>query len=622
MATGEHGAVLSNRWLALVPGLAALACALIIIYIVLQIDQTRKQLQDDGVLEFNFIQQVDHNFDALAQTLMIYILGEDAQRPSLKSAYIQRYDVLYGSIRYVSSSWLGNLTNFQTTHDFFVDANNYLDKYEPLMSLDRELESGQALQMNKEALSLSAQVYDIGLEMFERKSVTRENISLRMDELYSALWMFGLFFLFTLLMTIALLVTMYRRAAGLQAAAVSTRTQLSTALDELTTGDIERQAQNRFMAAASHDLRQPLHALGLYLSSLKRHIPSEEGRVILASTHRSTEALKQLLDSMLDLSKLDAGVVDVNRENLSLDSIFDNLQQRFLPEARQRQLELDIEFSKLAVNSDRLLLERVLGNLVANALNYTQAGCVTIKAEADEANVRISISDTGPGIPLSEQEAIFNEYYQLQNPERDRTKGLGLGLSIVKRLSWLLNIDLKIISDEGQGSTFQILLPKSASIDIDHQDYSACETGTPSANDLTGLSILIIDDEQEVRNGMRTLLVQHNCEVVLAESTDEALQHIVDHSWIPDLVIADYRLRDEQTGDTAIERVREEVNADVPAMIITGDTSPERLREATDSGFYLLHKPVIIPDLLAAIDELVARSDMRCDFRESVCLPD
>ena len=597
---------MSNRWLAPISGLAALACAAIMVFLALQIDQTKKQLQDDGVLQFRFVQQVDRNFDNLAQTLMSYLVADETDRAPLKDLYIQKFDIVYSSLRHVNNGWLEKLNDPLTTQDFFDATNKFLDTYEPLMSVNVNLDNTEAYQIRQGASILSERIYNIGLAMFEHKFVIRDNNLQKMDELYKALWIFGLVFFLTVLITIALLVAMYRRAAGLQNAADTARIKLRTALDELTTGDIERHAQNQFMAAASHDLRQPLHALGLYLSSLKRYIPSEEGQLILANTHRSTEALKQLLNSMLDLSKLDAGVVDVNRENLNLDSIFDHLLRSFLPLARQRELAFDIESSALVVNSDRLLLERILANLVDNALKYTQSGHVTVRAQARDAQICISVSDTGSGIPLSEQKAIFNEFYQLQNPERDRHKGLGLGLSIVKRLTRLLNIELKINSSKEQGTTFQILLPEASTIDIAYQTPHIKKPVPEVPGNLTGLSILIIDDELDVLNGMRTLLSQHGCDVALADSGERALQLIVANSCTPDLIIADYRLRNDQTGDTAIAQVREEVNIDVPAIIITGDTSPDRLREALASGFHLLHKPVVIEDLFAVIRTLVS----------------
>jgi len=431
-----------------------------------------------------------------------------------------------------------------------------------------------------------------------------------MDELYGALWFCSLCFVLVSLTSVLLFVATMRRTASLRTAAQLTQTQLSTALDELTTGDIERRAQNRFMASASHDLRQPLHALGLYLNALRRHVSTDQGQLILSNINRSTEALNQLLNSMLDLSKLDAGVVDVSWTNVSLDAVFDTLHQNFLPEANQKELALDIQYSGLYVRSDKLLLERILGNLVGNALNYTAKGSISVRARSVDGNACISVSDTGPGIPRSEQDAIFNEYYQLQNPERDRSKGLGLGLSIVKRLTRLLGVELELSSAEGIGTSFTLTLPLTSASD---EESDETDSRIPSAQSvcrdtLHGLSILVIDDEQDVRDGMKTLLIQHGCDVSIADSAEQACDNIIADDWVPDLIIADYRLRDEKTGDMAIRQVREEVNTDVPAMIITGDTSPARLREATASGFPLLHKPVMAEDLYKAITRLVGDS--------------
>ena len=605
MAAGGTGNTLSRRWLAWIPGLAALACAAVMFFLIIQIDQTRKQLQADGVLEFNFIQQVDHNFSALAQALMDYLVASPDKQPELQQRYIERYDVLYGSIRHVSDSWLGSLVDLEDTHTLLDSANHFLTRHEAIMTTDHELERSEAFRINQEATELSTQVYHIGLKMFERKSFVRDSISRRMDDLYDALWLFGISFLTALCMSALLYLSNVRRTNSLQETALQTQTQLSTALDELTTGDIERRAQNRFMASASHDLRQPLHALGLYLNALKKHVSTDQGQIILANIDRSTEALNQLLNSMLDLSKLDAGMVDVNWTNLSLDSIFDYLHQSFLPEANQRELGLDIQYSGLHVRSDRVLLERILANLVGNALNYTREGLVSIKATSREDQVCISISDTGPGIPDVEQQAVFNEYYQLNNPERDRNKGLGLGLSIVKRLTRLLNMELRLISAEGVGTTFEVCLPKGR-MDLASElpDRSASRTEKESGF-LKQLSILVIDDEHDVRDGMQTVLLQHGCDVIVADSAEQACNYIITNNWVPQLIVADYRLRDDKTGDMAIGQVREEVNMDIPAMIITGDTSPVRLREATASGFPLLHKPVVAEDLLNAITRLV-----------------
>lgn len=599
---------MSRRWLIAIPGLAALAFAAITFYLIIQIDQTRKQLQADGVLEFNFIQQVDHNFDRLSHAITDYLAaGNPTVAATLRDTYITRYDVLYGSIFHVGNSWLGHLSDQETTQTFLLDSKTFLTTYEPLMAANISTEPATLVQMNSEARELSQRIYEIGLDMFQRKSIVRGSVSGRMDDLYDAFWIFALSFLIASLLTLAFLFTLSRRAESLTADARQTRSQLTTALDELTTGDIERRAQNRFMAAASHDLRQPLHALGLYLSALKSHVSTDQGQTILANIHRSTEALNQLLNSMLDLSKLDAGVVDVNYENLNLDILFDHVRQMFLPEANQRNLLLKIHYSGIHVYSDRVLLERILSNLVSNALNHTTQGSVTISADPADSKAVIYVTDTGMGIPSQEQEAVFNEYYQLQNPERDRTKGLGLGLSIVKRLTRLLNIKLSIQSETGKGTTFELQL----SLGHVSQHSNTIDNLTANSDaqilpvNLSGLSILVIDDEHDVRDGTATLLRQQDCDIVMADSPEQACKHIVAYGWIPDLIIADYRLRDNTSGDTAIEMVRDEINRDVPAMIVTGDTSPARLREASASGFPLLHKPVIAGELIATIAKMI-----------------
>lgn len=593
-----------RKQLALIPALAALVCAAIMLYLLVQIDLTRKQLQRDGVLEFNFIQQTDHNFDTLAQTLMIYQVDTDPEHRQLnKKAYVSRFDVLYAMLNSVGSAWLGSLKHDEEVIEFLHDTQAFLARYDSDITNDVELNAAQLLTINREAIVFSSRIYNIGLKMFSRKSAIRDNISRRMNDLYDALWIFGLSFVLTSLLSIGLLVSVSRRAANLRADARNTQSQLTTALDELTTGDIERRAQNRFMASASHDLRQPLHALGLYLTALKGHIDTDQGHLILSNIHRSTAALNQLLNSMLDLSKLDAGVVDVSYTHLSLNKVFNHLHQTFLPEANQQELALNFQYSGLFVYSDQVLLERILGNLVSNALNYTDKGSVSISAVRLGQHALLTVSDTGPGIPKSEQEAVFNEYYQLNNPERDRGKGLGLGLSIVKRLTRLLDIELSIDSRLEQGTAFSLKIQLGSAEHAQVKDKK--HLGDSPVDRLNGLSILVIDDEHDVREGMRTLLVQQKCEVVIADSSSNACDHIVANGWVPDLIIADYRLRDDQTGDKAIDLVREEINEDVPAMIITGDTSPARLREAAASGFPLLHKPVIAEDLLDAITSLL-----------------
>ena len=257
------------------------------------------------------------------------------------------------------------------------------------------------------------------------------------------------------------------------------------------------------------------------------------------------------------------------------------------------------------MRTDRVLLERILGNLVSNAIRYTRHGHVALCARRRDAHVVITVEDTGPGIPEREREAVFDEYYQVDLPSAERGHGLGLGLSIVHRLARLLELELTVESSS-EGTSFELLVPLG--------DERAVATPSPESAQprfdgvhFDGLTVLVIDDDRDVRDGMHLLLEQRSCRVMAAESAREARAAIVAEEAIPDIVVADYRLRDGQTGDDAIAEVREEVNEDVPALIVTGDTSPDRLREASASGFRLLNKPVVPEELFDAIGELAGR---------------
>lgn len=594
---------MNARWLAAAPALAALLCACLMVYLIFQIDETRRQLQSNGIVEFKFTQQTDHNFDTLAQALTDYRYADENQdQGTLRLHYIERFDVLYSLFKLVGHRYASELEHFESAQRYFTAANHFVDQYEPLMHPDKALNGSTLDQMINEARKMSKNVYQLGSDLFEQKSITRERISLRMNELYEALWVCCIIFFITLSFALLLFTGLTRRAEQLGVAAKQSQTQLNTALDELTSGDIARKTQNRFVAAASHDLRQPLHALGLYLQAMKSHVVDEQGRSILENSYRSAEALNQLLNSMLDLSRLDAGVIEVNPEHLCLETVFSQLQQSFAPNAQQRQLQLKVSANDTFVLSDPLLLNRVLTNLLSNALYYTEKGSVIMAATAAGDKVTISVKDTGCGIAKKEQELIFDEYYQLHNPERDRTKGLGIGLSIVKRLTPLLKADLTLESAPGKGSNFRLTLPRGDKfLALDKPLENVRQDGKKLHN----LSIMVIDDEKDVREGMEAVLDQYVARVVAVESAQSALEFIVDNEWVPGMVIADYRLRNEQTGDSAILQIREELNEDIPAMIITGDTSAARLREAADTGIELLHKPLGADELLAAITRLI-----------------
>lgn len=573
-------------------------------YVMHQINQTRIVLQEDGVDIFNYTMQNNHNMDSLAYALLDYQRERSTGNAmASKDEYISRFDILYSAFQVIDSRWLGKHQGLAEAEDIVGKGRNFINRYEARINPETDLPDTVLVSIAQEARKLSGDIIRLGHWHYMKTARLRDDISERMDTLTKAFWFFGL----TLVVAGSALTIMLQRAtrrvSALFEESQATHVQLSKTLEELTSGDDERRAQNRFIAAASHDLRQPLHALGLYLSALHSHVWTKPGRAILENINRSTEALNQLLSSLLDISKLDAGVVDIDQQSFELDDLFEQLHQTFMPEAEERGLALEVQLSGLWVHTDRVLLDRIVRNLISNALNYTPTGSVTLQAEVEADMALLSVVDTGLGIPIEEQQAVFNEYYQLHNPERDRTKGLGLGLSIVRRLTRLLGIRLSVDSSEGNGTRFEMRLPLG-----EPQSLSTLKPAEPAhstANSMRGLTILVIDDERDVRDGMQTLLAQLDCQVIVADSAISARRQLIDYEIIPDLILADYRLRDEQTGDDAIEEVREELNEDVPAMIITGDTSPARLKEATASGFKLLHKPVAAEELFASIRQLV-----------------
>jgi len=406
--------------------------------------------------------------------------------------------------------------------------------------------------------------------------------------------------------------------------------QLTVLVEDLRSGQAERRSRNQFLAAVSHDLRQPLHALGFFLNSLEKNITTVDGTKLLEKIRSSTTALNGLCNSLLDISRLDAGVVEVDSQHVPITELFKLLKEEHQNAAAENNVELQVEYVELYVISDRLHLLRILRNLVENAILHAPDSTVTLQAKSIDGTassthattlpssgdatadfsigenskyVEISVRDTGPGIPLAEREVVFSEYYQLKNPERDRNKGLGLGLSIVKRLSDLLGHQISLSDDQGNGTVFTLFLPQGEHrLCAEHDRNNVPEISAQL--DLDGLQVLVIDDEADIRDGMEITLNDAGCRVLTCDSAASAQSLLVELDLIPDLIIADYRLREGKTGSEAVELLRDELNQDIPAFLISGDTSAIRVKEASDSGIRLLHKPVTPTELFEVINEV------------------
>jgi len=364
-------------------------------------------------------------------------------------------------------------------------------------------------------------------------------------------------------------------------------------IDQLTVEKMNAEhanvAKSKFLAAASHDLRQPLQALTLFVSTLNRQVHAPETRRTVNYINLSVQALESLFNKLLDISRLDAGVIHPEIRDFYLEEILEPLYNEYEAEAQKKGLLFKCEASDVVVTSDPHLLERIVRNYLSNAIRYTKQGHVSLHAWESDGTVHIEVADTGKGIPPEKQEEIYREFYQIENPERDRTKGLGLGLAIVDRLARLLGHPIGVNSTPGRGSVFSISVPVGNAAAAERYRAAALDT---DSDDVAGMLVLVIDDEGSVRDSMDVLFTQWGCLPLLVSSEAEAIEQLRAHGRPPDAVIADYRLREERTGAQAIRRIHEEYGDEIPALIITGDTAPDRLREAAASGYKLLHKPV------------------------------
>jgi signal transduction histidine kinase/CheY-like chemotaxis protein len=359
-------------------------------------------------------------------------------------------------------------------------------------------------------------------------------------------------------------------------------------------------AKSAFLAAASHDLRQPVHALGLFVGALRGVQMAPEGLRMLEQIEASTDAMDGLFTALLDISRLDAGTVEVHTRPFAIGPLLARIGRDHAGEAQDKNLALRVRDCALVIESDPVLTERILRNLVANAVRYTSRGGVLVSCRRRGMDALLQVWDTGIGISPGQEDKIFQEFYQLGNPERDRTKGLGLGLAIVLRLTILLDCHVSLRSVPGRGSCFAVSLPLATGPAA--QAAPVLEAPPGMAQGL----IVVVDDESVIRDGMAQLLAGWGFTPAVAASGDEALASLSGILRRPDLLICDYRLRGGESGITVIERLRAEFNDPIPAILITGDTAPGRLAEAQASGLLLLHKPVSNGRLRAAITNLLA----------------
>jgi signal transduction histidine kinase/CheY-like chemotaxis protein len=352
-------------------------------------------------------------------------------------------------------------------------------------------------------------------------------------------------------------------------------------------------ARTQFFAAASHDLRQPLHAMGLFTAVLSERVRDPEVRNVIDSINSSVQALETLFNELLDISKIEAGAIKPEPAHFPVDSVFSRLRDEFAAEAGAKGLRLSISSGGQIIVSDAVLLERILRNLLSNAIRHTSAGEVALSARSVDGRLQIEVRDTGVGIRPEDHQRIYEEFFQLGNPGRTSGKGLGLGLSIVKRLCGLLGYDLRLTSEYGKGSTFSFDVPLGTVL----APRSSAPAASADRMNLSGKLIVVIDDEAAIVDGMKALLSSWGADVIGSLTGEDVLDSVLAREQLPDLVIADYRLAGSTTGIDIIERLREAFDPELPAVLVTGSSAPETIAEAERRRLGILLKPVL-PDRL------------------------
>ncbi|MDX8409283.1 MAG: ATP-binding protein [Mariprofundales bacterium] len=347
--------------------------------------------------------------------------------------------------------------------------------------------------------------------------------------------------------------------------------------------------KSHFLAAASHDLRQPIHAIVLYLDVLATLPATEEQKEIVGLLQQSTNAFSKLFDGLLDMSRMDAGAITAQIGDVALDVLLRQLMQQWLPSAAEKGLELRLAalHEMTVVRSDVTLLERVLSNLLANAVRYTDSGGILLGCRHRDGVLRIAVWDTGCGIDSEQQQWIFDTFYQIENPERDRSKGVGLGLSIVKRQADLMGHTIYLRSRPGRGSCFAIDVPIATA-----EKPMAAVSKMADSTDMQGQIFLVIEDEQTILQASGRLLQSWGAQTWLAEDLSQASALLTQHEKIPDCILSDYRLRQQKNGLDAIQQLRQQTGREIPAILISGDRDSPLRATAAAANCILVRKPI------------------------------
>ena len=363
--------------------------------------------------------------------------------------------------------------------------------------------------------------------------------------------------------------------------------------------------KTRFLASASHDLRQPMHAISLYLDGLAEADVPERIRAVISDARVCAHDMNDMFRSLLDISRLDAEQAVPALSVFSIGSVLSRVEKEFLPLATARGVRLKVRPCQDHVYSDAVMVERIVLNFVSNAVRHTPSGRILVACRVRGRALRLAVYDTGRGIPESDQQAIFDEFHRLDlSRPHDSTGGLGLGLAIVRRLAQSLRLPVLVRSTPGRGSMFAVDLP------LVHVPRGRPEAIATKPR-LTGRLIVLVDDETSILLATSFILQTAGCEVVSARSGDEAMLSLANTTRVPDVIVCDYELNDKHNGSNVIRRLREEFNCDIPALLVTGNTSGGMAdKSARELGIRVLYKPLEAAALTSSLEELLTSEEL------------
>jgi PAS domain S-box-containing protein len=395
--------------------------------------------------------------------------------------------------------------------------------------------------------------------------------------------------------------------ATLVAAAIRDVTERKRVEAELKAAQLAAEHANlgksRFLATASHDLRQPLQTLGLLNGALRRKISDADSQDILQQQEDAIDAMSRLLNALLDISKLESGAIKVQPEDFPLATLFEELRRDFSSVASNKGLRLTFDATEARVHCDFALLGQLLRNLVSNAIKYTPHGFVSVSCQPREGRFRVEVRDSGVGIAADQVPLIFDEFYQVGVSPNTSREGYGLGLSIVRRICRLLDLHFDVQSAPGSGSVFAVELPPASNAvdSADHQAARRAETAAPASS----ARILLVEDEAGVRNAMRMLLKMEGYEIIAAATAEEAQIELQGEDAF-DLLITDYHLEPGRTGTEVIASARQKFGTDFKAVLVTGDTSSAIRELRGDDWLRITSKPINSRELLQLIRSMLA----------------